>query len=69
MTFSLLTNSYESKQIVLSNLHKIHSDLMECLGYYNRCKECCELENMLDVAMLILEHSCQYQSIEYEQFA
>lgn len=69
MTFSLLTNSFESKQIVLSNLHKIHSDLMECLGYYNRCKECCELENMLDVAMLILEHSCQYQGIESEQFA
>ncbi|MBC8882607.1 hypothetical protein H9X57_01925 [Flavobacterium piscinae] len=57
MTYQVLQGSQEDKMKVLTQLIKIHTDLMECVDYYYRCQNCCELENMLQTAMIIVNQS------------
>ena len=57
MTYEVLNGSQEEKMNALTQLIKIHTDLMECLDYYYRCRNCCELENMLQTAMIIINQS------------
>jgi len=57
MTYQVLHGSKEEKMKVLTQLIKIHNDLMECAAYYYRCQNCCELENMLQTAMIIINQS------------
>lgn len=57
MTFQVLHESKEEKMNTMTQLIKIHTDLMECVNYYCRCKNCCELENMLQTAMIIINQS------------
>jgi L-aspartate oxidase len=57
MTYQVLHGSQEEKMKVLTQLIKIHTDLMECMDYYYRCRNCCELENMLQTAMIIINQS------------
>ena len=57
MTYEVLHGSQEEKMKALTQLIKIHTDLMECLDYYYRCRNCCELENMLQTAMIIINQS------------
>lgn len=57
MNYRILHGSQEEKMKVLSQLIKIHTDLMECVEYYYRCRNCCELENMLQTAMIIINQS------------
>ena len=57
MNYRVLHGSQEEKMKVLTQLIKIHTDLMECVEYYYRCRNCCELENMLQTAMIIINQS------------
>lgn len=57
MTYAVLHGSQKEKMKVLTHLIKIHTDLMECVDYYYRCRNCCELENMLQTAMIIINQS------------
>lgn len=57
MNFQTLNASRDEKEEVINKLTKIHFDLIECVGYYFRCRNCIELENMLETAILIMKHS------------
>jgi L-aspartate oxidase len=57
MTYQVLQGSQEDKMKVLTQLIKIYTNLMECVDYYYRCQNCCELENMLQTAMIIVNQS------------
>ncbi|MDP2158963.1 MAG: L-aspartate oxidase [Flavobacterium sp.] len=57
MTNQVLHGSKEEKMNTMTQLIKIHTDLMECVDYCCRCKNCCELENMLQTAMIIINQS------------
>ncbi len=59
MDFDLLNHTTERKKSVLTELEKIHSELAEYMKQYGRCKEYCELENRLNVAIVILTQSCE----------
>ncbi|GGD34460.1 L-aspartate oxidase [Flavobacterium orientale] len=64
MTYHVLQGSQEEKMKVLTQLIKIHTDLMECEEYYYRCRNCCELENMLQTAMIIINQSSMALHLE-----
>lgn len=57
MTYEVLHGSQDFKMKALTQLMKIHTDLMECVDYNYRCRNCCELENMLQTAMIIINQS------------
>jgi L-aspartate oxidase len=57
MNYGVLHGSQEVKMTVLTELIKIHTDLMDCVNDYYGCKNCCELENMLETAMIIINQS------------
>lgn len=57
MNYKTLNASFEEKQIVIKKLTKIHFDLLECVDYYFRCRNCIELENMLEVALIMMHQS------------
>lgn len=57
MTYQVLHGSPQEKMEVLTQLMTIHTDLMDCLEDYHRCGNCCELENMLETAMIIINQS------------
>ncbi len=64
MTYQVLHGSQQEKMKALTQLIKIHTDLMECVDYYCRCKNCCELENMLQTAMIIINQSSHALHLE-----
>jgi len=64
MTYRVLHGNQEEKMKALTQLIKIHTDLMECVDYYYRCKNCCELENMLQTAMIIINQSSHALHLE-----
>ncbi len=67
MNYQSLHASKEEKQTIINHLTKIHYDLIECVEYYFRCRNCIELENMLETAILIMNHSITDQSVSIRQ--
>jgi L-aspartate oxidase len=57
MTYQVLHGGSKEQMEVLTQLMTIHTDLMDCLEDYHRCGNCCELENMLETAMIIINQS------------
>lgn len=57
MNYQTLHASKEEKLAIIEQLTKIHFDLIECVEYYFRCRNCIELENMLQTALIIMKHA------------
>jgi len=60
MNYSVLHGTEVEKQEVIIQLTKIHFDLLECVDYYFRCRNCCELENMLQTSLIIMNQSLNF---------